>query len=222
MSASSSEPESGGSHAANAPSTPGPGVEQAAGRLLAMVYDELRVLAARKLAKEKAGQTLQATALVHEAFLRLVRGGDAASWQGRGHFYAAAAEAMRRILIENARRKGAEKHGGGRTRIELDFALDAADRAIGHSPEELLDLDEALRALAVEDPDAARIVELRIFAGLSVEGAAEVMGISRAGAYEQWTYGRAWLTARLRDGDPSGPRGRNPRDFVDIPEPDFA
>ncbi|WP_165231827.1 ECF-type sigma factor [Aquisphaera insulae] len=181
--------------------------KQTAGRLLALVYDELRLLASRKLAGEKAGQTLQATALVHEAFLRLAGEGDAPSWDGRGHFYAAAAEAMRRILIENARRKGAEKHGGGRTRIELDFDLGATDRPFGGSLDELLDLDDALRALAAEDPDAARVAELRVFAGLSVERAAEIIGISRAGAYQQWTYARAWLNARLRDEGPADRRG---------------
>jgi RNA polymerase sigma factor (TIGR02999 family) len=167
------------------------GEPRAAEELLPLVYDELRRLASRKLAREKPGQTLQATALVHEAYLRLV-GPETDSvqrWENRRHFFTAAAEAMRRILIENARRKGAEKHGGGRTRVDLD----EADVAVLSSPDELLDVDEALTLLDQEDPDAARLVKLRLYAGLSVEQAAEVLGISRAGAYQQWTYARARL-----------------------------
>ncbi len=172
------------------------GDPKAAEQLLPLVYGELRRLAARKLAHEKPGQTLQATALVHEAFLRLVDTDRASCWENRRHFFAAAAEAMRRILIEIARRKRAEKHGGGRERVDLDDAALAPPE-----PDDLLDLDDALSALAAEDPDAAQIVRLRLFAGLSVEQVAEALGISRAGAYRQWTYARAWLNARLRDRD---------------------
>ena len=178
------------------------GDARAAERLFPLVYDELRRLAAKKLAREQPGQTLQATALVHEAFLRLVGDEGARRWENRRHFFGAAAEAMRRILIEGARRKKAEKHGGGRARVPLD----EADLIAHADPDELLDLDDALAALAAEDPDAAALVRLRLFAGLSVEQAAEVLGVSRAGAYQQWTYARAWLNARLRADDP----GKNP------------
>jgi RNA polymerase sigma factor (TIGR02999 family) len=172
------------------------GNTQAAEQLLPLVYDELRTLAARRLAHEKPGQTLQATALVHEAYLRLVGGEPDAHWNGRGHFIAAAAEAMRRILVENARRKKTKKRGGPRRRIDLSRAepLDRAD------PDALLDLDELLTRLAGEDPDAAAVAKLRIFAGLSVEEAARALSMSRAGAYRQWTYARAWLHARLAAG----------------------
>ena len=169
----------------------------AAGQLLPLVYDELRKLAARKLAHERPGQTLQATALVHEAYLRLVGDGPDARWNGRGHFIAAAAEAMRRILVENARRKKTEKRGGRRSRIDLSLAgpIDQAD------PDALLDLDELLTQLAGEDPEAAAVAKLRIFAGLSVEEAAQALSTSRASAYRQWAYARAWLHDRLR-GEP--------------------
>jgi RNA polymerase sigma factor (TIGR02999 family) len=168
----------------------------AAAELLPLVYDELRKLAAARLADEKPGQTLQATALVHEAYLRLVGGEPHAHWNSRGHFIAAAAEAMRRILVENARRKKTEKRGGERKRIDLSQAepLDRAD------PDALLDLDELLTRLADEDPEAAAVAKLRIFAGLSVEEAAQALSTSRAGAYRQWTYARAWLHARLDPG----------------------
>src|SRR5215468_121126 len=168
----------------------------AAERLLPLVYDELRELAAQRLALEKPGQTLEATALVHEAYLRLVGGEPDAHWNGRGHFIAAAAEAMRRILVENARRKKTEKRGGRRQRIDLSRAepLDGAD------PDALLDVDELLTRLAGEDPDAAAVAKLRIFAGLSVEEAAQALSTSRASAYRQWTYARAWLHARLGAG----------------------
>jgi RNA polymerase sigma factor (TIGR02999 family) len=184
------------------------GDPKAAEQLLPLVYDELRRLAARRLSQEKPGQTLQATALVHEAFLRLVDAEHSQRWENRRHFFAAAAEAMRRILIENARRKRAARHGGGRTRVDLD----EADLVSQAEPQELLDLDDALAALAGEDPDAAQLVRLRLFAGLSVEQAAEVLGVSRAGAYQQWTYARAWLNARLREGDGPGPPGKNSSD----------
>jgi RNA polymerase sigma factor (TIGR02999 family) len=165
--------------------------------LLALVYDELRTLAAQRLAREAPGQTLQPTALVHEAYLRLVGPRDDAQWDNRGHFFAAAAEAMRRILIENARRKGRLKRGGDRKRIALDQV-----EAVADSPaEDLLALDEALAALAAEDAPKAELVKLRFFAGLSVEEAATCLGVSRATADRWWVYARAWLYDRLRAGD---------------------
>jgi RNA polymerase sigma factor (TIGR02999 family) len=175
------------------------GDPKASGELLPLVYEELRTLAAQRLAQEKPGQTLQATALVHEAYIRLVDNDLARSWGGRGHFFAAAAEAMRRILIEEARRKQTEKHGGGRQRVELGEAELASDDA----PADLLELDEALSGLTQEDPIAARLVELRLFAGLSIEQAAEMLGVPRATAYRHWTYARAWLNDRLRKTSPS-------------------
>ena len=162
------------------------GDPRAAEQLLPLVYDELRKLAAQKLAQEKPGQTLQPTALVHEAYLRLI--GDQ-KFDGRGHFFAAAAAAMRRILVDAARRKQTHKHGGHRRRVELrdvPAKPDAAD-------EQLLALDAALTELAAEDAVAARVVELRHFAGLSIEDAAAALGLSRATAYRHWTYARAWL-----------------------------
>jgi RNA polymerase sigma factor (TIGR02999 family) len=169
------------------------GDPRAAEQLLPLVYDELRKLAAQKLAHEAPGQTLQATALVHEAYLRLVGAEPEQRWESRGHFFAAAAEAMRRILIESARRKGRVKRGGARKRIDLDdanlFTLAA--------PDELLLIDEAIAKLAREDARAAQLVRLRYFAGLSVEEAAEMTGISRSTAYEHWSYARAWLHCEL-------------------------
>ena len=172
------------------------GNTKASEQLLPLVYDELRRLAAQKLAHEQPNQTLQATALVHEAYLRLVGGEQTQDWGGRGHFIAAAAEAMRRILVENARRKKTEKRGGKRKRIDLSQAepLDQAD------PDALLDLDELLTQLSAEDPEAAEVAKLRIFAGLSVEEAAQALSTSRASAYRQWSYARAWLHARLGAG----------------------
>ena len=163
------------------------GDPHAAGRLLPLVYDELRRLAAEKMAQEKPGQTLQATALVHEAYVRLVAGDDAAKWNSRAHFFGAAAEAMRRILVDQARRKLAVKRGGQSRRVPLD------DADLGyHSPaDELLDIDEALTRLAAENPEAARLIQLRYFAGLSIQDAAEVVGVSRSTAYEHWSYARA-------------------------------
>jgi RNA polymerase sigma factor (TIGR02999 family) len=165
------------------------GDPRAADKRLPLVYDELRRLAAQKLAQEKPGQTLQATALVHEAYLRLVDVKTAQKWNSRGHFFVAAAEAMRRILIDQARRKRADKRGGNNRRISLDDA----DR--GHTPQDddLLAIDEALSLLAAEDPMAAQLIQLRHFAGLSVEDAAEMVGISRSTAYEHWAYARARL-----------------------------
>jgi RNA polymerase sigma factor (TIGR02999 family) len=163
--------------------------------LLPLVYDELRRLAARKLAQEQPGQTLSATALVHEAYLRLAA--DAArGWDSRGHFFAAAAEAMRRILVESARRKKRVKHGGGRQRVALDAVAAAETPA-----DDLLALTDALAQLAEEDPVKARLVELRFFASVSVEDAAACLGISRATADRYWAYARAWLYEKVRDAE---------------------
>jgi RNA polymerase sigma factor (TIGR02999 family) len=167
------------------------GDPKATEQLLPLVYDELRKLAAQKLAHEKSGQTLQATALVHEAYLRLVGAGDGPGWDNRGHFFAAAAEAMRRILVENARRKRAEIHGGGRERVELTEG-DWLSRA---TPDEIVALDDSLARLAEDDPASAEIVKLRLFAGMSIEDAARCLGLSRSAAYRHWTYARAWLLA---------------------------
>jgi RNA polymerase sigma factor (TIGR02999 family) len=172
------------------------GDPHAAEQLLPLVYDELRQLAAARLAQEKPGQTLQATALVHEAYLRLVGENQAPTWNGRGHFFAAAAEAMRRILVDGARRKQAEKRGGQRCRVALDEADVAAAPA-----EDLLALDEALERLSQHDAVAGKLVQLRYFAGLSVEQAAEALGVSTATAYRHWTFARAWLHARLAGDD---------------------
>jgi RNA polymerase sigma factor (TIGR02999 family) len=171
------------------------GDAQAAEQLLPLVYDELRQLAAARLAQERPGQTLSPTALVHEAYLRLVGGEGGGQWNSRGHFIAAAAEAMRRILVDNARRKKSEKHGGKRQRIDLSQVELIAEA----DPDALLGLDEALTLLAAEDPEAAAVAKLRAFAGLSVEEAAQALSTSRANAYRQWAYARAWLHARLSD-----------------------
>src|SRR3954454_652697 len=160
-----------------------------AGNLLPLVYDELRKLAAQRLAQEKPGQTLQATALVHEAYLRLVGKDDARGWDGRGHFFAAAAEAMRRILVENARRKGRLKYGGDWQRVELN----EPDVAATTPDERLLAIDESLNRLADEDPQAAELVKLRFFAGFSISESAQILGVSLTKAKELWTYARAWL-----------------------------
>ncbi len=171
------------------------GEPQAAAQLLPLVYDELRKLAADRLADEKPGQTLQPTALVHEAYLRLVDTDEARQWNSRGHFFAAAAEAMRRILIDNARRKKTVKHGGDRQRVDLAKIEAAAEARL----EEWLLVDDALTCLMQEDSSAAEIAKLRLFAGLSVEEAADVTGLSRATAFRHWTYARAWLLARLQE-----------------------
>jgi RNA polymerase sigma factor (TIGR02999 family) len=168
------------------------GDPQAAEQLLPLVYDELRKQAAAKLAQEKPGQTLQATALVHEAYLRLVGAAGGRSFKDRGHFFAAAATAMRRILIENARRKQTEKRGGGLQRQPLD------DLAAPEPDQELLALDKALEKLAATDPVKARLVELRYFAGFTGDQAAEVLGISPTTADRHWAYARAWLQAEVR------------------------
>jgi RNA polymerase sigma factor (TIGR02999 family) len=169
------------------------GDPHAAEQLLPLVYDELRRLAAGRLAHEKPGQTLQATALVHEAYLRLVDVGRPQHWNSRGHFFAAAAEAMRRILVDQARRKQAGKHGGRRLRVDLPVDLAAPESGSG----DLLALDEALSRLERHDPDAARLVKLRYFAGLSHQQAAEALGISRGAADRLWALGRAWLFRQL-------------------------
>ena len=182
---------------------------QAAAQLLPLVYDELRKLAARKLAQEKPGQTLQATALVHEAYLRLVGGGTEVRWDSRGHFFGAAAEAMRRILVENARRKGRQKRGGALARVDLD----EAELACRIPPDDLLALDEALARLAAEDPVKARLVELRFFAGLSLEEAAKALDISAATAKRYWRYARAWLHRAVAGGDEPGDASGDGREF---------
>jgi len=172
------------------------GDPHAAGQLLPLVYDELRRLAAQKMAREAPSQTLEATALVHEAYLRLVGGDDARPWNGRGHFFAAAAEAMRRILIERARRRRSRKRGGGLRRVELDGSALVATPA-DRPAEDLLALDGALRQLEAEDPGKARLVQLRYFAGLSLPQAAAALGISLASAKRHWVYARSWLYGKL-------------------------
>jgi RNA polymerase sigma factor (TIGR02999 family) len=169
------------------------GDPSAAEQLLPLVYDELRELAAHKLAQEKAGQTLQPTALVHEAYLRLVDTDQVQAWNSRGHFFAAAAEAMRRILVEQARRKNRHKHGGEWKRADLDAALLARPS----EDEELLAIHDALDKLAGNDAQAAELVKLRYFAGLSVEQAAEALGLPRSTAYSHWSYARARLKVLL-------------------------
>ena len=167
------------------------GDRRAAAELLPLVYDELRKLAAARLAGEQAGLTLQPTALVHEAYLRLVGTGDGAPWDHHGHFFAAAAEAMRRILIETARRRKRQRHGGQHTRVELP------DVAARDPDDRLVALDEALTRLAAEDPVAARVVELRQFAGLGHEQVAATLQITVYAARQKWTYARAWLRDAL-------------------------
>jgi len=166
-------------------------------QLLPLVYDELKRLAARRLAKEKPGQTLQATALVHEVYLRLVDKDKAQHWDGRRHFFAAAAEAMRRILVEQARRKQRQKHGGGARRVDLEenHWMETT------TPDQLLAIDDALAKLAQEDPTAADVVKLRYFAGMSVAEAAEALGIHRATANRHWAYARAWIRADIEQSE---------------------
>ena len=171
------------------------GDPRAAAQILPLVYDELRRLAAARMAAEAPGHSLDATALVHEAYLRLV--GDQ-HFDGRGHFFAAAAEAMRRVLVEAARRKNLPKHGGGRRRIELNEA-----HRILESSDDLLLLDDALGRLSAEDATAVEVVKLRLFAGLSVEEAADALGLARATAYRHWTFARAWLLHELAADDPA-------------------
>jgi len=177
------------------------GDPHAAEQLLPLVYDELRRLAAQRLAREKPGQTLQATALVHEAYLRLVDGEKAQPWNSRRHFFAAAAEAMRRILVESARRKQAVRHGGGRERLDLD-----EDLSLPEPRQDLLALDEALARLAEKQPLKAELVKLRFFAGLTMPEAARALDISLATAERYWTFARSWLYAELADReDHAGP-----------------
>jgi RNA polymerase sigma factor (TIGR02999 family) len=171
----------------------------AADRLLPLVYEEPRKLAAARLARERPDQTLQATALVHEAYLRLVEGGDAKPWNDRGHFFGAAAEAMRRILVENARRKGRGRHGGGLRRVGLDAGTPPAETPPDH---DLLALDEALDRLAALDPKRAEVVKLRFFAGLAMPEAASAMGVSLATAERYWAFARTWLFAESREQAP--------------------
>jgi RNA polymerase sigma factor (TIGR02999 family) len=177
------------------------GEPKAAEQLLPLVYDELRKLAARRLAQEKHGQTLQATALVHEAYLRLVEDQGAGQWDSRGHFFAAAAEAMRRILVDAARRKRRPKHGGDRRRV----GEEEAGEAIAPPVEDLLALDHALEKLAAEDRISAELVKLKYFAGLTLAEAAEVLGLPARTAGRRWAYARAWLQEEML-GDP----GRRP------------
>ncbi len=167
----------------------------AAEHLLPLVYEELRELAEQKLAQEKPGQTFQATALVHEAYLRLVDVGQAQQWNSRGHFFAAAAEAMRRILIDKARHRTTRKRGGGAQRVSLDHI----EASCVDQPEELLDLDEALGELERHDAQAAQLVKLRFFAGLTHQQAAEILGIGRRAADRLWALARAWLYQRLQE-----------------------
>lgn len=171
------------------------GDSNAAEQLLPLVYDELRKLASAKLANEKPGQTLQATALVHEAYMRLVGSEPTQSWDNRGHFFAASAEAMRRILIENARHKASLKRGGDRQRVQMT----ELPEQIGQDPLNLLALDEALQKLEAEQPQNAQLVKLQYFAGVTLEEAAEILGISRATAQRNWAYARAWLFGQLND-----------------------
>jgi RNA polymerase sigma factor (TIGR02999 family) len=181
------------------------GDPHAAAQLLPLVYDELRRLAAQRLSQEKPGQTLEATGLVHEAYLRLVGTDEEKRWDNRGHFFAAAAEAMRRILVENARRKRSGKHGGGMVRQDLDeIHLAAAELC-----EDLLALDEALERLAEKDAVKAELVKLRHFAGLTVDQAAQALGISPATADRYWAYARAWLHTEITRGDEAAAGGQS-------------
>ena len=170
------------------------GNPHAAEQLLTLVYGELRQLAARRLAQEKPGQTLQATALVHEAYLRLVDDEGARRWNSRGHFFAAAAEAMRRILVEQARRRAAAKRGGGAERQ----ALDPAEIAVTEPDDRLLAIHDALDDLARADPDAATLVKLRFFGGLTMSEAADALGLSVRTAQDVWAYARSWLRRHMR------------------------
>jgi RNA polymerase sigma factor (TIGR02999 family) len=174
----------------------------ASDQLLPLLYDELRKLAAQKLSQEKPGQTLQATALVHEAYLRLV-GSHHPVWNSRGHFFCAAAEAMRRILVENARRKDRLKRGGGRARIEVEHL----DVAAPQEPEKLIELDEALTRLATADPQAAELVKLRYFAAMPLKQAAEVLGVSPRTANFLWAYAKAFLLKEVQDEGPARGEG---------------
>jgi RNA polymerase sigma factor (TIGR02999 family) len=177
------------------------GDSSAAEQLLPLIYDELRKLAAHKLAQEAPGQTLEATALVHEAYIRLVDVARAQRWESRGHFFAAAAEAMRRILVENARRKRSQKGGGELARRELEDIADSSDI----SADDLLALDDAIGKLEGENRPAADLAKLRLFAGMTVDEAADSLGISRRSGFRLWTYARAFLQVRLADDSASEP-----------------
>jgi RNA polymerase sigma factor (TIGR02999 family) len=177
------------------------GDPHAAERLLPLVYDELRKLAAQRMAEERADHTLQPTALVHEAYLRLVDGDTTQHWDGRAHFFAAAAEAMRRILVDAARTRSARKRGGAWRRIDLN-SVDLAQRA---APEDLLEFDDTLDKLARHDSAASQLVKLRFFAGLSIDQAGKMLGLSRTAAYERWAFARAWLYSELKDEAPKAP-----------------
>ena len=183
------------------PEAPAVAKAQAARDLLPLVYGELRRLAAKRLAREAPGQTLQATALVHEAYLRLVGGDPDRPWDGRAHFFAAAAEAMRRILVENARRRQQLKRGGDRARISLD----AAQPATPETDIDLLALDKALKKFAAKDPIKAELVQLRVFSGVSLAESAEILGISTKTAGRYWAYARAWLMCEINGRDANGP-----------------
>jgi len=171
----------------------GAGNACAAAELLPLVYERLRVLAGRKMQKERPDQTLQATALVHEAYLRLVDAAKLRCWESRWQFFAAAAESMRRILVENARRRGRLKRGGGMKRVDID----SLEMTLQEPPDRLIALDEALKQLAVQHPERARLVNLRYFGGLTHEEAAEAMGVSVSTADRHWAYARAWLYRRM-------------------------
>ena len=177
------------------------GQKGAADELLPLVYDELRRLAAQKLARESPGQTLQATALVHEAYLRLL-GAENQNWDNKGHFFAAAAEAMRRIIVDTARRKKSHKHGGDKLHVKLDERITVTSRDT--SPDDMLALDEALDRLSQQDKQKADLVKLCLFAGLSAEQASDALDISRSKAYEDLAYAKAWLRLAIRGADTEG------------------
>ena len=175
----------------------GAGDQRASASLLPLVYEQLRALAARRMRQECPAQTLQATALVHEAYLRLVDTAKVQTWDSKWHFFAAAAESMRRILIDNARHRGRLKRGGGRERVDLD----GLELTLDDPPDELIGLDEALTALAAEHPEKARLVNLRYFAGLTHEEAAQALGVSTSTADRHWAYARAWLYRHMAGDD---------------------
>jgi RNA polymerase sigma factor (TIGR02999 family) len=177
----------------------GAGDQRASASLLPLVYEQLRALAARRMRRECPAQTLQATALVHEAYLRLVDTAKVQTWDSKWHFFAAAAESMRRILIDNARHRGRLKRGGGRERVDLD----GLELTLDDPPDELIGLDEALTALAAEHPEKARLVNLRYFAGLTHEEAAQALGVSTSTADRHWSYARAWLYRHMAGKDES-------------------
>jgi RNA polymerase sigma factor (TIGR02999 family) len=187
-------------HAADPSESTSIGQPKSARELLPLVYDELRTLAAQRMAQESPGQTLQATALVHEAYLRLVGAHPDQKWDGRGHFFAAAAEAMRRILVDQARRRHRLKRGGDRARVDLD----AAEPAIPDTDDDVLALDEALQKLAQTDKVKAELVQLRVFGGLTLAQAAEILDLSTSTADRCWAYARAWLRVEIAGRDSSG------------------